>query len=84
LTELETGSLILVTRTKAIETTMMKKFEQAAGTGEKRGMVGHMRVVLFGSEASSLRRSRASGERPRIRRLAFAGNAAPPGGSPPL
>ena len=63
---------------------MKKQFEQAAGTGEKRGMVGQMRLVLFGSEASGLSRSRATGERPRIRRLAFAGNAAPPGGSPPL
>ena len=56
----------------------------ATGKGIMGNTVGKMRVVLFGFEATTgLSRSRFAGERPRIRRLALAGNAAPPGGSPP-
>jgi hypothetical protein len=55
----------------------------AAGKGIKGELVGQMRVVLFGFEAW-IGLSRSLLERPRMRRLAFAGNAAPPGGSPPL
>jgi hypothetical protein len=56
---------------------------QAAGKGIMGDLVGQMRVVLFGFGAW-MGLSRSFSERPRIRRLAFAGNAAPPGGSPPL
>jgi hypothetical protein len=55
----------------------------AAGKGIEGELVGQMRVVLFGFGVL-VDLSRSLLERPRIRRLAFAGNAAPPGGSPPL
>jgi len=67
---------------KAIEKVMMSN--QAAGMGDQ-GRVGQMCGVLSGMEAlAGLSRSGETRERPRVRRLAFAGNAAPPGGSPPL
>jgi hypothetical protein len=63
---------------------MIMNSRQAAGMGIN-GSVEMMCGVLSGPEAQTgLCRSGATLERPRIRRLAYAGNAAPPGGSPPL
>jgi len=58
---------------------------QAAIMGDRIEVAGEMCGVLSGPGAQEgLSRSGETRERPRTRRLAFAGNAAPPGGSPPL